>query len=645
MLAAQRPRSDEHDELLFIVIHQVYELWFKQLLHELRHLQGRLGDGDTSHAIRTLRRVLTILKVAVAQIDVLETMSPRQFSAFRDRLEAASGFQSWQFRELEAVLGRRDPAVLRAYPEGSPARAAIEAAMARPPLFASYLTYLERHGYAVGAAQPGAGSTDAVEAVLLAVYRDDGGPAQLAEHLVDLDEGLQEWRYRHVKMVERTIGDKGRDGRVGRRRVPALHAVGAGLPRPLGRAEPPVSTTPVTVADLRRSPNALAEHYRRFGVGGPRILLSGHSHQAWPDAAEEGLRASFADAAAAVDAKWALAEAQAEAVRAGYRRLLDDPSGHVALGPNTHDLVVKLLSALDLRRRPRVVTTDGEFHSLRRQLDRLAEEGLEVVRVPAEPAATLAERMAAAVDDRTALAAVSAVMFLTSRRVPDLGALVPACQRHGTELLVDAYHALGPVPFPIHQLGLADAWVTGGGYKYLQLGEGNAFLRLPPHGAELRPAVTGWFAEFEELTRSRDAHRVTYAPGGARFAGGTYDPASHYRAARVLRFFEEHGLVAPLLEAVYQHQLAVLADAFDALDVPPAIVDRDRDVPLEALGGFLSLQAPRAAELQAALAARGVLTDSRADRLRVGPAPYLSDDQLVAGMAALGEVVADLERV
>ena len=200
VLGAQRPRSDEHDELLFIVIHQVYELWFKQLLHELAHLQARLEAGDTSHAVRTLRRILTILKVAVAQIDVLETMSPRQFSTFRDRLDASSGFQSWQFRQLEAVLGRRDPAVFEHYPEGSAARAAIEAAMARPSLFDSYLTYLEGNGHPVEGGD--------VEAALLAAYRDDEGPAQVAEHLVDLDEGLQEWRYRHVKMVERTIGDK-----------------------------------------------------------------------------------------------------------------------------------------------------------------------------------------------------------------------------------------------------------------------------------------------------------------------------------------------------------------------------------------------------------------------------------------------------
>ena len=176
LLRAQRPLSDEHDELLFIVVHQVYELWFKQLIHELAHLQARLEDGDTAHALHTLKRVLTILKVVVAQIDVLETMTPRQFTGFRARLDRASGFQSVQFRQVETVVG--------------------------PPLFGSFLTYLAGQGYPVG------DDAAAVQEAILSAYRDDGEPAQIAERLVDLDEGLQEWRYRHVKMVERTIGDR-----------------------------------------------------------------------------------------------------------------------------------------------------------------------------------------------------------------------------------------------------------------------------------------------------------------------------------------------------------------------------------------------------------------------------------------------------
>jgi tryptophan 2,3-dioxygenase len=205
ILGAQRPRSDEHDEMLFIVIHQVYELWFKQLLHELGALQRWLEEGRTPQVLHTLRRTLTILKVVVAQIDVLETMTPRQFTSFRARLDASSGFQSAQFRELEAVLGRRDSRVVRHYPVGSAERERISAAMSRPSLFDSFLRYLAVSGYDVPA--------DAgVRAVLLAVYADDGNAAQVAERLVDLDEGVQEWRYRHVKMVERTIGDKSGTG-------------------------------------------------------------------------------------------------------------------------------------------------------------------------------------------------------------------------------------------------------------------------------------------------------------------------------------------------------------------------------------------------------------------------------------------------
>ena len=214
VLGAQRPRSDEHDEILFIVVHQVYELWFKQLIHEVAYLQRVLETGTDARALATFKRILTILKLIVAQIDVIETMTPVQFLTFRDRLEEASGFQSGQFRELEAALGRRDPGVLRAYHDGSVDHGRIKAAMARPSLYDSFLRYLTRRGYEVpketlerDVTQPPEESAG-IHRALLAAYRDDGEPAQVCERMVDLDEGFQEWRYRHVKMVERTIGSR-----------------------------------------------------------------------------------------------------------------------------------------------------------------------------------------------------------------------------------------------------------------------------------------------------------------------------------------------------------------------------------------------------------------------------------------------------
>jgi selenocysteine lyase/cysteine desulfurase len=394
------------------------------------------------------------------------------------------------------------------------------------------------------------------------------------------------------------------------------------------------------LADLAASPNVLAPHYSRFRLD-ERVLLTGHSHQAWPDVALDGLVEAFDDAARWVDDKWDRAGAKADEVRDGYRGLLADPEGAIALAESTHHLVVRWLSGLDLvGRRPRLVTSDGEFHSLRRQLARLAEAGVELVRLPAEPVGTLAERLAAAVDDRTAAVMVSAVLFESARIVGQLGELAAACRARGAELLVDAYHALGPVPFPVHALGLADAWVTGGGYKYLQLGEGNAFLRVPAHGLAMRPVVTGWFAEFDSMSEPHAPDLVTYAPGPQRFAGGTYDPASNYRAARVFRFFADHGLTPDLLRRSYQHQLGVLAAGFDALDAPKGLITRDRGAPLDAFGGFLALRTAHAARLRDELRSRGVLVDSRGDILRVGPAPYLSDDRLAEGIDALAAALA-----
>jgi kynureninase len=396
--------------------------------------------------------------------------------------------------------------------------------------------------------------------------------------------------------------------------------------------------------DLRTTPNALARHYTRFRVA-ERLLLTGHSHQAWPDVALDGQIEAFTDAATAVDGKWELALAKADQVRQGFRRLLGDGSGEIALAGSTHELVIRFLSTLDLRRRGRLVTTDGEFHTVRRQLDRLAEEGVEVVRVPAEPVDSLAERLAGAVDARTGAVLVSAVLFETSRIVPNLGQLAWACQTQGAELLVDAYHALGVVPFPIVELALTSAWVTGGGYKYLQLGEGNCFLRVPPHATRLRPVVTGWFAEFGALAEEKATGQIGYTEGADRFAGATYDPTSHYRAARVFEFFSQQGLTAEFLRQVSLHQSRLLASAFDELGAPDEVITRDRSAPRDSFGGFLALRAPRAAYLQRALAARGVHTDCRGDHLRIGPALYLSDEQLSTAIGVLGDVLTDVATV
>ncbi len=225
LLELQVPRSGkdwhdaEHDEHLFIVIHQVYELWFKQVLHELdflcRLLDQHRPEKDLTSKIRhTLKRTLTILKTMVGQVDILETMTPISFASFRSRLEEASGFQSAQFRELEFLLGHRRASVLKLHDENSPAKARLERRLGEPPLYQLFLRYLLRCGYDIPAKvlefdpEHPIIELPEVQPELVRMYREDDRRTQVCERLVDFDEGLQEWRYRHVKMVERTLGSK-----------------------------------------------------------------------------------------------------------------------------------------------------------------------------------------------------------------------------------------------------------------------------------------------------------------------------------------------------------------------------------------------------------------------------------------------------
>jgi kynureninase len=225
------------------------------------------------------------------------------------------------------------------------------------------------------------------------------------------------------------------------------------------------------------------------------------------------------------------------------------------------------------------------------------------------------------VDDRTAAVLVSAVLYANAHIVPHLRVVQEACERVGAELLVDAYHALNVLPFSLIEEGLQRAYVVGGGYKYCQLGPGNAFLRFPAD-CSLRPVVTGWFSEFADLSRAPDDGQVRYGPGPARFAGATYDFTSHYRAAAVFGFFADQKLTPQKLRELNQHQIEILSGG-------------SRN---DAIGGFLAMPEPRAAKVQKALRKRRIWTDYRGETLRVGPAPYVTDVQLLDALSILNHL-------
>ncbi|MCB9593691.1 MAG: kynureninase [Sandaracinaceae bacterium] len=370
-------------------------------------------------------------------------------------------------------------------------------------------------------------------------------------------------------------------------------------------------------------PHALRPHYARF-LRDDRVLLTGHSHQAWPDVAREGVLEAYDDAAAHVDDKWAAASEAADVVRAAIAGHVGAQPDEIALGQNTHELVTRWLSALDLRARPHVVTTDGEFHSLRRQLTRLEEEGLRVTWVAPEPFDTLTARLAEAIEPDTAGLAFSTVLFETSAIVPALDVAIDAARAVGAEVLLDTYHAHGAIPFRLR----GDVFATGGGYKYLQWGEGNCWLRVPA-SCDRRPVFTGWFSDFANLAAPRGAARVGYGSRPAdRFAGSTYDPTSHYRARRVIRFFEEQGLTIDRLRERSLVQTARIRDGLEGWNVRTP----------EARGGFVTVELDDASGTVARLRERGVFVDARGRLLRFGPAPYVTDDEIERALAAFREV-------
>ena len=216
LLNLQQPRSQpvEHDEMLFIIVHQTYELWFKLLLHELDKIKNDFGANDLYGAIATFKRARTIMKTMVEQVDVVETLTPLSFNSFRDRLENASGFQSSQFRELEFLLGYKRADMLK-YHRGPPLEyQKLVRRLEEKSLVDAFYDFLQQRGVAVPEQlrqrDPKSASVPdpVVEDGVLRLYKTQPDLQILFELMADFDEGFQEWRYRHIKLVERTIGSK-----------------------------------------------------------------------------------------------------------------------------------------------------------------------------------------------------------------------------------------------------------------------------------------------------------------------------------------------------------------------------------------------------------------------------------------------------
>jgi len=345
-------------------------------------------------------------------------------------------------------------------------------------------------------------------------------------------------------------------------------------------------------------------------------------------------------AAKEVDTKWDTAFDKAEILREYLRNFYDDPDGYYCLAENTHLLLVSWLSSYDLKSKPKVITTDAEFHSMYRQLHRLEEEGLQLEMVNAESENIVSE-ISQKIDRQTSAIMLSRVYFetgLINRRIAELAEVARA---NDVPLLIDDYHGTNVSPISLRDQNLEDVFILIGGYKYLQWGEGNCFLRFPKD-CELRPAITGWFASFSTLDQPRDNKPVSFDEGNQRFATGTHDPASQFRAAKVAEFFRDQKLTPETLESQYLAQVGLLRKLFQNSHFDPDVIKLRHTEPLERNGGFLALQSPKAREIRAALLKREVFTDARGDILRLGPAPYTTTSQIEQAIDALHESVEEL---
>lgn len=358
------------------------------------------------------------------------------------------------------------------------------------------------------------------------------------------------------------------------------------------------------------------QHFSRFLPGDGRLHAAAHSHHPWPDVSFAAQQQAWLDAARLADDKWDLIFGEVlPRARRHLARHLNLPSAvTLCFAPNTHELLMRLLSCIE-RKPLRVLTTDGEFHSFARQLRRLEEAGLATAqRVATEPFDTFAARFAqAAAAGGHDLVYFSHCFFNSGFVVADPAALVAAVPDPRTLVVIDGYHAFMALPVDLAPFA-ARAFYLGGGYKYAMAGEGAAYMHCPDRYAE-RPVNTGWFAGFDSLSSGGS---LSYASGGERFMGATYEPVGLYRLNAVMDWLQAENLSAGRIHAHVEKLQARLLQGLEALRLPAlGAAQLIPPVPLPR-GNFLCFRDARAGELHRRLKAAGVLTDYRDDRLRIG---------------------------
>ena len=368
-----------------------------------------------------------------------------------------------------------------------------------------------------------------------------------------------------------------------------------------------------------------------------RLHLAAHSHHLWPDASFDGQQQAWLDAAHLADRKWdkVMDEVWPEAQR-HVAAELGVTADRIVFASNTHDFLIRLFAAVPAQGPVRILTSDGEFHSARRQFARWEEAGLaRVTRVSAEPFDSFSERFidAAAVGGHD-LILVSRVLFNSGRIFEHSERLAALARPEGPWVVIDGYHAFMAIENPLLETTAETAFYLGGGYKYAMAGEGCAFMHCPP-GFGPRPPVTGWFAEFGDLT-APPGSSVGYRRDAMRFMGATFDPSALYRFNAVQRMLRAEELTTAAISA---HVAALQQRLLGAIAATP-LAEACLLNPLTdgAHARFLAFRAAKAADWNAQLMAANCIADVRGDVLRVGLAIYHDEADIEAFGALAGQL-------
>ena len=376
---------------------------------------------------------------------------------------------------------------------------------------------------------------------------------------------------------------------------------------------------------------------RSLGADPERLHMAAHSHHLWPDASFEGQVQCWNDAARLADSKWdrIMGEVWPEAQRRVVAELGTDSPDSIVFAPNTHELLVRLFAAVPAQRPVRVLTSDGEFHSARRQFARWEEAGAaKVERIASEPFDGFSDRfLDRARSGEHDLVVVSQVLFGSGRTFDRVEQLACLGRPDGPWVVIDGYHAFMAIESPFPAAAAESAFYLAGGYKYAMAGEGCAFLHAPP-GFGPRPPITGWFAEFDDLTLPPGM--VGYRDDAMRFIGATFDSSGVYRFNAVQRMLADNGLTTAKISTQVAALQQLLLDKLQGSRFESAVLLNPLDRHPHAR--FLAFRTPHAERWCSDLKARNCIVDVRGDVLRIGLGLYHDEsdiDRFAALAAAL----------